>query len=96
MNLAQVDIQRVFSPARSFTSVGSLVSVLVKLISLGAGAVFMITIMYAAFEYITSDGEEEKVNKAKKAFTNGAIGMIIVVIAYWAVQIISRFLSLNF
>ena len=57
---------------------------------------FVFTMIYASYEYITSDGEEEKITRAKKAFMNGGIGMIIVVFAYWAIQIIARYLGLAF
>ena len=96
MYLAQVEINKVFSPAASFTSVGSLINLVVKLMSLGAGVVFVFTMIYASYEYITSDGEEEKITRAKKAFMNGGIGMIIVVFAYWAIQIIARYMGLVF
>ncbi|MCR4329558.1 MAG: hypothetical protein NUV65_03355 [Candidatus Roizmanbacteria bacterium] len=96
MYLAQVEINKVFAPAANFTSVGSLINLVIRLISLGAGAMFMFTMVYASYQYITSDGEEEKINKAKKAFVSSSIGMILVVVAYWAVQIIARYMGLVF
>jgi len=56
----------------------------------------MFTMVYASYQYITSDGEEEKINKAKKAFVSSSIGMILVVVAYWAVQIVARYMGLVF
>ena len=45
MYLAEVDIDKVFLPAANFTSIGSLINLVVKLISLGAGVMFMFTMV---------------------------------------------------
>jgi len=50
-----------------------------------AGIVFIIgiiTMLYAAFLYMTAAGDDEKINKAKKAFVYGIVGIIVAMLAY--------------
>jgi amino acid transporter len=55
------------------------------------GLVAVIIILYAGFIWMTAQGDEDKVKKAKDMLKNGVIGLIIILLAYalatWAVQI---------
>jgi len=55
------------------------------------GAIALVIIMYAGFLWMTSNGDEEKVNKAKDILKNAIIGLVII-LASWAIAtfIISR------
>lgn len=46
------------------------------------GIVFVILTVYAGFLYLTSQGEDTNVKKAKKLLTQAIIGLIIIVAAY--------------
>lgn len=50
------------------------------------GAIFLILMLYAGYNWMTARGEEEKVTKAKDTLTRAIIGIIIVVGSYaiWA------------
>jgi len=58
--------------------VGSTISILLGLL----GIVFVVLVVYAGFLYLTSNGEETNVKKAKKLLTQAVIGLIIIVSAY--------------
>jgi len=58
--------------------VGSVISVLLGVL----GIVFVVLVVYAGFLYLTSNGEEKNVGKAKKLLTQAIIGLIIIVSAY--------------
>jgi len=50
-----------------------------------AEAIFILgiaVILYAAFLYMTSSGDDERINKAKKTFIYGIIGIIVAMLAY--------------
>ncbi|OQB44068.1 MAG: hypothetical protein BWY03_00412 [Parcubacteria group bacterium ADurb.Bin159] len=51
------------------------------------GLIATIIIIIGGFMWMTSGGDEEKINKAKKLMINGLIGLAIVLVAY----IISNF-----
>lgn len=46
------------------------------------GVIFLIYIIYAGYNWMTAQGDEEKVNKAKDTLTRAIIGIIIIVAAY--------------
>ncbi|MFA6306518.1 MAG: hypothetical protein WCV70_01335 [Patescibacteria group bacterium] len=46
------------------------------------GVIFLVLIIYAGFNWMTAQGEEEKVNKAKDTLQRAVIGLIITIAAY--------------
>ncbi len=48
------------------------------------GAIALILVMYGGFLWMTSNGDEEKIDKAKKLLTNAVIGLIII-LSSWAI-----------
>ncbi|MDO8668002.1 MAG: hypothetical protein Q7K35_02785 [bacterium] len=50
------------------------------------GVIFLLLMIYAGYNWMTAQGEEEKVTKAKDTIIRAVIGIIIVVGAYaiWA------------
>ncbi len=46
------------------------------------GVIFLVLIIYAGYNWMTAQGEEEKVNKAKDTLTRAIIGLIITISAY--------------
>lgn len=60
------------------TIIGTTISILLGVL----GIVFVILVVYAGFLYLTSNGEETNVKKAKKLLTQAIIGLIIIVSAY--------------
>lgn len=56
-------------------------------------AVFLIT--YAAFQYVTSGGDKEKVDSARKRITFAIIGLVIIFMAFTAINFISTFTGVN-
>ncbi len=46
------------------------------------GVVFVILVIYAGFTWMTAQGNEEKVKKAKGTLTSAVIGLLIVFASY--------------
>ena len=60
------------------TIVGRTVGILLGIL----GIVFVIYVVYAGFLYLTAQGEETNVKKAKKMLSQAVIGLILIVSAY--------------
>ena len=60
------------------TMVGLIISVLLGVL----GMVFVVLIVYAGFLYLTAQGEQDNVKKAKKLLTQAVIGLVLIVSAY--------------
>lgn len=66
------------------TTIGRVISIGLSML----GIIFIILIIYAGFNWMTAQGDEEKVNKAKNTLKTAIIGLIIVVLAYAIYQFI--------
>lgn len=55
-----------------------------------AGMIAVAAIVYAGVLYIVSQGEPEKVSKAKRALTYAVVGVILFILAYAIVKYLGR------
>lgn len=58
--------------------VGAIVRIVLSLV----GIVFFVLIFYAGFEWMTAQGNSERVDDAKKTIVSSVLGLIIVLAAY--------------
>jgi hypothetical protein len=63
-------------------SVADIVGTTVNAVLSLTGVILLLLVIYAGFQWMTAQGEAEKVKKAKATLINAAIGMIIVFSAY--------------
>lgn len=52
-------------------------------------AVFLI--IYSGFQYVTSSGDKEKVDAARKRLTYAIIGLVFIIMSYTIILFISQF-----
>jgi len=67
------------------TTNGGLTDIIGKLINIFLGflgVIFLVLMLYAGFLWMTAQGEEAKVKRAKDMITQAIIGLIIVVAAF--------------
>lgn len=107
ITLAQINpnLGRYDTPAGTYepgTDVFSTGNTIERIISNGVGALTMIaSIMFMIYFFIgaliwaTAGSDEGKVETAKKQMTNGAIGLIIVVLAYGIISVLGNFVGLD-
>ncbi len=46
------------------------------------GSIFMLLIVYSGFLWMTAQGNEEQIGKAKKILQNSSIGLLIVILSF--------------
>lgn len=63
------------------------------LILAGVAAVFFIT--FSGIQFLTSGGEAQKVESAKKTFTFAVIGLLIILFSYTIIKVVSRTTNVN-
>jgi hypothetical protein len=56
------------------------------------GVIFVILIIYSGIVWMTAQGNDEKVNSAKKIMTDSIIGLIIVIAAYAITYFVLEFI----
>ena len=72
------------------TDVGTLASVLLSNAIVVAGIILVALFIYAGIQMISDSGNEQKVAQAKQILTAGAIGFILVVVAFFIVRFIEN------
>lgn len=63
-------------------SVGKLISTGIQLFFLIAGLTTLIYMLIGAFDWITSNGEKEKIAKAQNKIQSAAIGLVLTVVVF--------------
>lgn len=68
----------------------ALIEKIINIISIIVGIIAVIMIIYAGFRYITSAGNQESVQTAKKTLIYAIIGLVIVALAQIIVQFVLK------
>ncbi len=55
-----------------------------------AGVVTLILVIFSAFQYTTSKGDQAKIDTAKKTMTYAILGLVIVLMSFFIVTLISQ------
>lgn len=77
------------------SSLEKIISNVLVVLTVVAGISFILYFLLGALSWITAGGQKDKVETAKSYMTNGAIGLIIVVVSYAIVWIVGKALGLN-
>ena len=72
---------------------GTLLSRAINTFLTFAGAVAVVFLMIGGFQYVSSRGTEEGMEKAKKTVTAAIIGIVVIVMAYAIVAIVNTILT---
>lgn len=83
-----VDFQANFYPFSADISKGKLISRFALFAVAISGTIFLVKIVMAGYAYLTSAGDQTKIQNATKEITNALIGLVIVVSAFFVVQIL--------
>ncbi len=89
------DISTVYKPAGDFTNVGEFVSdILVFLVS-AAGVIAFIFIIIAGLKYVTSSGDQKKLDSARSTLTFSVIGITVVILSFVIIRFVQAFVGTN-
>ena len=75
------------SPVPQFTNLGGVISEFLKYLFPLAGLLLFAYLVMGGFSYLTSGGDPKATEQAKSKVTNAIVGFVILVVAYWIVQI---------
>lgn len=81
--------------ALNFWSVGKGLSLAVPLVIVGGGLLCLVFMLFGAYTYITSGGEEKKLTDAMHMITYAGLGLLVIVIGYAAVRTILFITKIN-
>ena len=72
-----------------------LISNVLVVLTVVAGISFTLYFLLGGLNWITAGGDKGKIDKAKGMMTNGAIGLIVIVVSYSITWIVGKALGLN-
>lgn len=76
------------NPIAKFNSVGDILNLILPVILITASLIFLAILLHATFTYVTSSGEQEKIQKARKTITYSVMGLFLIIFSYLIVSII--------
>ena len=77
-------------------SVAHLVSVVIGLFTLVAGLWFLIQLILGGYAYMSAGGNKEKAQTASQKITQALIGLVIVVLAIFIINLLGYILNIDF
>jgi cytochrome bd-type quinol oxidase subunit 2 len=78
-----------------FDSLNNILSLIVTFLTVLAGLAFLLYFIFGGLQWTLAGGDQGKVDSAKTQMTNGAIGLIIVVLSYGIIAVIGQVLGLQ-
>lgn len=70
------------------SSVSATVKNIINILLYAAGIIAVVVIVVAGIRFVTSEGDSQKTAKARDTIVNAAIGLVLAVLAYAAVNFI--------
>lgn len=76
------------NPVPQFDKISDIINKILPYAFTLAGILLFILLLASGFEFLTSGGDEKKLQQAKGRITAALVGFIIIVAAYWLTQIV--------
>ncbi len=83
------------NPTAQFTTIGSVLNVVVPILMAGAALAFLVMLLWAGFTILTAGGNSENVAKAQKMITWAVGGLVFVVASYTLIKLIGWILNIS-
>ncbi len=77
------------------TSISGFILKIINIALSVAGLIAVLFLIIGGFRYITSAGNEETAEQAKKVITNAIIGVVVIILSFVIVRVISNALANN-
>lgn len=85
----------VSNPADATTMLEKLISNTVGLLTIIAAIYFLFQIIFAGYQFFSTDGDKNKMESARKKILDNILGLIIVVIAFGLTAFFAKVLGLG-
>lgn len=83
------------NPVAKFKSIGSLVNLIVPIMTIVGGLITLSMLLLGAYRYLTSEGNPEKISKAQSIFIYAIIGLFLIVASFILTRIIGVVLNVK-
>jgi hypothetical protein len=76
-------------------TIGNIINRTIPYILAAAGIGLLLVIISGGFTLLISAGDAKKMESGKARLTNGVIGFVLILTAYWAVQIVGTIFGID-
>ncbi|MBI2587195.1 hypothetical protein HYW29_00045 [Candidatus Amesbacteria bacterium] len=73
----------------------STISTIIGVATISAGLWFMVQVFIGAFQWLTSGGDKQALENAKKRLTHAVIGLLMVVLSYALISVIGLIFGID-
>ncbi|PIP14799.1 hypothetical protein COW98_04640 [Candidatus Roizmanbacteria bacterium CG22_combo_CG10-13_8_21_14_all_35_9] len=80
-------------PTARLSNIGQLMNLLLPLVLAGAGLIFLVMLLKAAFDILSHGDNPDALKKAYGAIATSVIGLFIVIFSFVAVQLIGKIIG---
>jgi hypothetical protein len=81
-------INRDSFPAAKIDNIGKIVSLALPIMMTGAGLIFLVITLKAAYDILTHGDNPDALKKAYGSITTAVLGLVIVIVSFLAIQIL--------
>ena len=79
-----------------FNTLGEIVSRVVNFFLIPiSGVILLLVFIWAGYDFMTSEGNPEKIKSAQAKITTGIIGMVLLVLAFLIVKVVELILGIE-
>ncbi|PIS23143.1 hypothetical protein COT49_01640 [candidate division WWE3 bacterium CG08_land_8_20_14_0_20_40_13] len=90
--------QGVESAANTATNIDKFVdtiSVVLFAVGVVSGLILLGMLITGGIMYMSSQGDEKQLNRAKKQITDALVGFVIVIMSWWAIRILEKIFGID-
>lgn len=87
--------QPIEGPLQGINTLGDLINRLLPFMITFAGIILLLVFIWGGYDFITSQGNPEKVKSAQAKITTGIIGFILLIVSYLLVRLIAKIFGLE-
>lgn len=83
------------NPAQSISQLTQIFSLVIGILTIIASIWFLFNLLSGAISLIGSGGDKTKVQEAQKRITNSLIGLVLVIVSVFIIQIIGEIIGID-
>jgi NADH:ubiquinone oxidoreductase subunit 6 (subunit J) len=90
-----VGTQQIQGPLKGIENIGDVINILTLFLLPFAAVILLFVLLWGGYDFMTSAGNEEKVQGARTKITAGIIGFVLLAVSYIVVGMIAGFTGLG-
>lgn len=87
--------QPIEGPLQGINNIADLINRILPFLITTAGIILFFVFIWGGYDFITSQGNAEKIKSAQAKITTGIIGFILLIISYLLVRVVTRIFGLG-